>query len=207
MLRLLNKRINNNLLSLAKNSQLIKLQIKNFSGGHHSGSDHSDHSHHSDHSDHGHGNDTVFPVNPPLEDYEAQVRARTFGIKAEIFSVDKLLDSIKKPIIKADKPDHSNLSLFKTNKEYIDFLADTFKSKALEKYPNYRNDLSLSKNVPNFENLNKYQQEVYLLQAFLVNEMEKQKEEVRKLYSFESNNSLEDTKKRNEFFHSNLILH
>jgi hypothetical protein len=200
MLRLLNKRINNNILSQTVYSKLIKIQSKAFSSGHHSGSDHSDNSHQSDHSDHSHHEG--FQVSPPFEDWEAQERARIFGSKAETFSVDKLLDSIKKPILKEIKPDQSNLSLFKTHNEYVDFLADSFKTKALEKYPDYRNDMSLSNLVPNFEKLNKYQQEVYLLEAFLMNELQKQKEEVRKLYSFNSNNNLEDSKQRNAFFHS-----
>jgi hypothetical protein len=206
MLGLLNKRLNNNHLTKIVNSKLTKLQIRNFSGGHHSGSDHSDHSHHSDHSDHGHGHDVVFQVNPPLEDYGAEVRSRIFGTKAETFSVDKLLDSIKKPSIKQTKPDQSNLNLFQTHTEYIDFLADSFKNKALEKYPNYRSDMSVSSLIPNFEKLNKYQQEVYLLEAYLMKELEKQRYETRQAYTFESNSSLEDSKQRNAFFKSKNIL-
>lgn len=210
MLRLWNKSINNNFISTSKiiSSNFNKQLISKFSSGHHSDSDHSGHSGHSagsDHSDHDHHHEHGgFQVNPPLEDYEAQAKSRIFRSQIDSFSVDKLLDSMKTPIIKPKKAEKHDLNLFQTNKEYIDFLATSFENKALERYPDYKKNNELTKLIPNYEKLNRYQQEVYLLNAYLVNELEKQREDIRKLYTFEKSSTLEESNERVAFFSSNL---
>lgn len=198
--RKLNFKINAHLSSQFVNSQLLKVSLKQMSGGGHHNSD-SEHEH-TDHSDHeGHGHHAINPNISENEIYESNARSRIFNNNFEKFSVDKLLDSVKAPLnpekLKVDKKMDK---LFETEKKYVEFLATTFEKKALEKYPNYKqNQAELEKRIKNFDQLNAYQKEVYLLDAYMYHQLEKQENEIRAAYDV-SGTTLEQAKQRLSFF-------
>lgn len=216
-----NKKLICNIIN--NHTPLNKLQLFKFSGGHHghsaSGSDHSDHEHDHEHDDHGdhheHGEHTDHPI-VSEGNYDKEARSRIFN-KIETFSVDDLLSAIKTPITKIKtKIDLSQVSAFSSDQEYINFLAKSFQNKALQKYPEYKNQLEEYKHlIPNYERLNEYQKEVFSLDTYLRWELEKTELESREIYNF-SGIPVERARQRLAFFqnlvaedhhHDNRIMH
>jgi hypothetical protein len=194
------------LRKLAGKSGLLNQQKFNFSaGGHgdgHSGSgsehDHDDHSEH--HEEHHH--DGYSSLN--LENYNQEIRSRIFR-KSEGFSVDKLLYQLNEPLQQITvKPDASQIEVYKSNEEYINFLAESFERKALEKYPEYKSSLNQYKHlIPNYDSLNNYAKEVYSLDTYLHWKLEVDELQIREAYNF-SGSSFERANQRVNFF-KNII--
>jgi hypothetical protein len=216
MFRSLNKRINyNSLFTKVGTNSYLKFPSFNFSsGGGHGHSDGSDsehgghHSGHSEHSDHDHEHDAheKYQVNPPLIDYPAEVKARIFSHRKDAFSVDKILSQAKKPLIKHEKLKPNDTAMFQTEKEYIDFLADSFARQAGQKYPNYKKDSENLKNrIKDFDSLNRYQQEVFLLQEYLTRQLEDQSAEIHNMLKF-NGSPLEAAKAREHFLKSKFCV-
>jgi hypothetical protein len=210
MLKLCNKKLNPIALTYIKQGNLYNLSSYRFSsGGHgdHDDTDHSGHSHseHSDHDQHHHleAHET-FQANPPLIDYPQQLRSRIFSKRSDSFSVDSILNETKKPLTKHEKLESISTTLFQTEKEYIDFLATNFERKAAERYPDYKRDESLKESIPEFNKLNRYQQEASLLDAYLNKELENKQNELHKMYQPGKQNSLEDAKAREHELKSNI---
>ena len=203
MLRLWNRKLNLGIISNFKSQQLVKFNFKCMSGGHNETD--SEHEHgHSDHEGHSNGHIEHLSEN---EIFYNNARSRIFNSNSENFSVEKLLKTVKTPLNnqkivvdkKADK-------IFDTEQKYIDFLAMNFEKKALEKYPNYKQNLEeLKARIQNFNQFNKYQQEVVLLDTYMYWELEKQEQETRALYDVDGT-SFEQAKKRLKFFESKLLL-
>lgn len=209
MLRLWNRKLNQQLFCSLPNTQLYKFNLKCMSGGHGNHESDSEHEHgHSDHSDHeGNGHNTHSENYSENEIFYNNARSRIFKNNTENFSVEKLLQSVKAPLndekIKVDKRADK---LFDTEQKYIDFLATNFEKKALEKYPNYKDNLNeLKFRIKNFDQFNKYQQEVVLLDTYMYWQLEKQEQEIRTVYDV-SGTTLEQAKKRLEFFESNYVF-
>ena len=130
----------------------------------------------------------------------SEVRSRIFN-RTETFSVDNLLDKIKQPLIQIKtKPDASVIQLYKSEDDYINFLAKSFERKALEKYPDYKTDLEQFRHlIPDYENLNAYQREAYTLDTYLHWKLELEELKIRDAYNF-SGTPLERAKQRVGFF-------
>ena len=205
---------------LNKSMPFVKFNVSYFSGGHHghsaSGSDHSDHEHdHHDHHEHA-DHEGDHPIVPDGE-YEKEARSRIFN-KRETFSVEDILSGVKTPITKAKdtKIDPSQISTFSSEQEYIQFLAKSFENKALQRYPDYKNNLDEFKHlIPMYDKLNDYQREVYTLDTYLHWELEKSELETREMYNF-SGTPVERARQRVAFFqkivaedhhHDNHLLH
>ena len=196
------------LLNAFKHRTLSQLSRFNFSAsgdnhGHgtgHSGSETEGEHEHEDHEDHHHSGehkDIPFALdgNPASE-----IRSRIFN-RTETFSVDSLLAKIKEPLIQIKtKPDASVIQLYKSEDEYINFLAKSFERKALEKYPDYKTDLEQFKHlIPDYENLNAYQREAYTLDTYLHWKLELEELKIQETYNF-SGTPLERAKQRVGFF-------
>lgn len=213
MLRLWNKKFNHNFLNNSSIGTKLRTKVLNeiqcfkFSGGgHHSGSG-SDHSEHSDHDDHGHDHYDGFHVIPPEIDFKGEERKRIFGTKVETFSVDKMLESVNKAIHKTASPEEEAISMFKSQTEYVDFLAKNFEKIALQKYPEYKKKFEEYKDyVPSeYTSLNSYQKEVHALDTYMWWKLEKQQQDIRKNYSFNKDSSLEEIRAKKNFFNSKII--
>ena len=204
------------LRKLARKSNIINQQKFNFSAGGHgqsgSGSEHE----HEDHSDHHeeHHHEEHSSLN--LHNYNEEIRSRIFR-KSEGFSVDKLLNQLSEPLVQTTlKPDRSQIEVFKSNEEYINFLAQSFERKALEKYPEYKSSLSQYRHlIPNYDSLNAYAKEVYSLDTYLHWKLEIEELQIREGYNF-SGSSLERATQRVSFFknitqedhhHDTTIMH
>jgi hypothetical protein len=204
------------LRKLARKSNIINQQKFNFSAGGHgqsgSGSEHE----HEDHSDHHeeHHHEEHSSLN--LHNYNEEIRSRIFR-KSEGFSVDKLLNQLSEPLVQTtSKPDPSHIEVFKSNEEYINFLAQSFERKALEKYPEYKSSLSQYRHlIPNYDSLNAYAKEVYSLDTYLHWKLEIEELQIREGYNF-SGSSLERAIQRVSFFknitqedhhHDTTIMH
>jgi hypothetical protein len=193
------------LLKSVKGKALASIQKFNFSGdghGHgHSGSE-SDHEHghheeHHEHHDHHEGKD--IPIVSDAHFHE-EARSRIFNHQ-EKFSVDNLLGQLKEPLVQfKTKPDASVIEVYKSQDEYINFLAQSFERKALEKYPEYKTHLEQFKHlIPNYDSLNAYQREAYTLDTYLHWKLELEELQIRESYNF-SGTPLERARQRLNFF-------
>ena len=149
---------------------------KNFSGGHHSHSD-------SDHDDHHHEHHTTSSSEASeTEDHLNLLRKRAFSKVPKKFSVDEILEKAKSPITKAEEK-INYVSMFQNEDQYINFLANEFEKKALLKYPDYKNEIeSFKHRIINFDRLNAYQKEVQTLNLYLLNKLDKDREDLTKAF-------------------------
>merc|ERR1711957_602306 len=169
------------------------LQKFKFSGGGHSDSDH-DHSH-SEHSD----SEVKDPNFNEWTKFENEERNRIFSRKNDEFSVEEMLNKANTPLRTMQKGNNP-VDLFKTEQEYIVFLAENFERKTLEKYPDYKENLDkFVQNIPDYEEMNAYQKEVYTLDAYLHWKLETTEDDIRAAYDFKGT-SLEQAKQRFAFF-------
>lgn len=174
----------------SSNNLLLNLPKCNFSGGHHSGSD--------TEQDHHHSTTSASDLSETEEIFNFQ-RNQIFKAKPEKFSVDNLLDSIKTPLNSRQQGvPQSSLNLFKTNEEYINFLATNFEKHALKRYPEYKTHLNEFKDrIVNFDKLNPYQKEVVTLEFYMLWKLEKLREET--VTPFQSNQQDPLDQLRNRF--------
>ena len=191
------KNLKNSIFKVNKSSlQISNLQKFRFGGGHHSDSEH-DHSH-SEHSDHEH-TETKDPNFNAWVKYENEERNRIFSRKNDDFNVEEMLQNAKTPLRTIQK-DKNPVDLFQKEEEYINFLAETFERKTLEKYPEYK--LHMDKfvhRIPDFEEMNAYQKEVYILDHYLHWQLETKEDDIRAAYDFKGT-SLEQARQRFAFF-------
>ena len=174
---------------------MFNLQKFRFSG-HPSDSDH-DHSH-SEHSDHEHS-ETKDPNYNEWVKFENEERNRIFTRKNEGFNVEEMLSKANTPL-KINQKGMKEVDMFQTEKEYINFLAETFERKTLEKYPDYKQDLEkFIHKIPDYADMNTYQKEVYTLDAYLHWKLETSEDDTRAAYDFKGT-SLEQAKERFAFF-------
>ena len=198
------KNLKNPIFKINKTSlQISNLQKFRFGGGHHgsdsehdhSHSEHSDHDHHHDDS-HAHGKDHF--TNEWIK-YENEERNRIFSRKNDDFNVEEMLARAKAPL-KSNQRGMRPVNLFETEKQYINFLASTFERKTLEKYPEYKKHLEkYIHKIPDFEEMNAYQKEVYTLDAYLHWKLETTEDEISAAYDFKGT-SLEQARQRFAFF-------
>ena len=173
------------LSKFVEKSNFLSLSKFSFSaGGHgtgHSGSG-SDNEHHEEHHD-SHDSHHEGPL--IIDNYSQEVRSRIFK-NSEIFSVDKLLTQLNEPLNQTTpKLDASATLVHKSQEEYINFLAQSFERKALEKYPEYKTHLSQFKHlIPNYESLNAYAREAYTLDTYLHWKLEVEELQTREAYNF-----------------------
>ena len=197
MLKQLNRNLIFNLNKITQNNStnLSSLQKFYFSGGHHSGSD-SDHDHH-------HHTTTTTDVSES-EDHLSLQRNRIFRSKVEKFSVDSLLDSLRSPISQQDKRvSPESLKMFKTDSEYINFLATNFEKHALKRYPDYKTHLSEFKDrIIGYDKFNAYQKEVMTLEHYLIWKLEKLRDESVNAFDSKTKDPLENIRKRFEMVSS-----
>lgn len=191
------KNLKNPIFKINKTSiQLNTLQKFKFSGGHHSDSEH-DHSH-SEHSDHEHSELRDPNFNEWIK-FENEERNRIFSRKNDEFNVEEMLQNARTPL-KVNQKGMNQVDLFETEREYINFLAENFERKTLEKYPEYKMHLDkFVQNIPEFEGMNAYQKEVYTLDAYLNWKLETTEDEIRSVYDFKGT-SLEQARQRFAFF-------
>lgn len=198
------KNLKNQIFKINKNSiQLNTLQKYRFSGGHHSSDSDHDHSH-SEHSDHEHSekNDPNYNEWIQLENEE---RNRIFSKKNDEFNVEEMLSRANTPL-KVSQKGNKPVDLFQTEKEYVNFLAETFERKTLEKYPEYKQHLDqFIHKIPEYEEMNAYQREVYTLDAYLHWKLETTEDEIRNAYDFKGT-SLEQARQRFAFFEGKNIF-
>jgi len=149
---------------------------KNFSGGHHSHSD-------SDHDDHHHEHHTTSSSEASeTEDHLNLLRKRAFSKVPKKFSVDEILEKAKAPITKAEEK-INYVSMFQNEDQYINFLANEFEKKAILKYPDYKKEIeSFKHRIINFDRLNAYQKEVQTLNLYLLNKLDKDREDLTKAF-------------------------
>lgn len=196
------KNFKNQILKINKTSvQLSNLQKYRFSGGHHSDSEH-EHSH-SEHSDHEH-TEVKDPNHNEWVKFDNEQRSRIFSRKNESFDVEEMLSKAKTPLTSSTKG-MPEVQIFETENEYINFLAETFERKTLEKYPDYKTNLNqFIHRIPDYEEMNAYQKEVYTLDAYLHWKLETSEDEIRSAYDFKGT-SLEQARARFAFFESKKI--
>ena len=190
----------NKISLLSSSNQLTYLSKYNFSGGHHSGSD-SEHEHHQ--------STTSASDLSESEDILNFQRNQIFRAKAEKFSVDSLLDGIKTPLRRAEQGvEASSLNLFKTNEEYINFLASNFEKHALKRYPEYKTHLNEFKDrIVNYDKLNAYQKEVVTLEFYMLWKLEKLREESVTAFQSDSQNPLDQLRNRFKLISSKFYLY
>lgn len=184
---------------LTSSNQLTNFPKFNFSGGHHSGSD-SEHDHHNHHS-----TTSASDLSETEEILNFQ-RNQIFRAKAEKFSVDSLLDGIKAPLRRTEQGvEISSLNLFKTNEEYINFLASNFEKHALKRYPEYKTHLNEFKDrIVNYDKLNAYQKEVVTLEFYMLWKLEKLRDATVTSFQSESQNPLDQLRNRFQLISSIL---
>ena len=166
-----------------------------FSGGHHSGSD-SDHDHHDHHHTTTSGSES-----------DGLILNKRKTVIPEKYSIDKVLESINTPIIPKQTPqidqNQYTLNVFKTETEYIDFLAHNFQKQASKKYPDYKTHLSeFQHKIVNFELLNPYQKEVQMLNAYGEWKLQKLRDET--FSNFEGETDLQKAENRVKFYESTI---
>jgi hypothetical protein len=204
------------LLKSIRGRAMNSLQKFSFSGdshGHgsgHSGSEsdheHGHHEHEEHHGEHEHGHHGEHKDIPLVSDahFHEEARSRIFN-RQESFSVESLLGKLKEPLVQVQaKPDASVTQVYKSEDEYVNFLAASFERKALEKYPDYKKHLEQFKHlIPNYESLNAYQREAYTLDTYLHWKLELEELQIRETYNF-SGTPVERARQRIGFF-QNLV--
>lgn len=205
MLKLFKKSILNvnksNFLNIKEGNLIQNIKRFNFSGGSHHSESENEHSEHSDHSEH----EAHHEPHNLIHEYNEEARSRIFQSKEEVFSVEKLLNNAKKPLAIPAKH-YKDVQMFETEEQYIKFLAETFERKTLEKYPEYKVNLSkFIHKIPDYESMNVYQREVYTLDAYLYWKLETTEDDIRNSYDFKGT-SLEQAKERFKFFESKKLF-
>ena len=197
------KNIKTQILKTNKKSLLLSnLQKYRFSGGHHSDSEH-DHSH-SEHSDHEHHHEVKDPNYNEWVKYNNEERSRIFSRKNEAFNVEEMLSNAKNPLTTSGRG-MPHVEMFQSEAEYVNFLAESFQRRTLEKYPEYKRHLDqFVHRIPDYEGMNAYQREVYTLDAYLHWRLETAEDEIRAAYDFKGT-SLEQARARFAFFESKKI--
>lgn len=153
-----------------------KLSQKAFGSAHHhesSGFDSGSESHH-----HDHHHESFY------KDKKITTPWNTFRhVKSEKFDVLGLIEKLREPVQQPSKnhemvkPEKETRPSHEIEKEYISFLADTFKTHVSAKYPNYRDEVErLSEGIPNFSKLNDYEKEVQLLDAYMQDSLKQKRE-------------------------------
>ena len=193
-----NLKVKNQIFKINKTSiQLNPLQKFRFSGGHHSSDSDHDHSH-SEHSDAEH-TDSKDLFNNEWTKFENENRNRIYSKKNDEFNVEEMINRARTPL-KTSQKGMNPVDLFKTENEYIGFLAQTFEKKTLEKYPDYKQNLEkFVHKIPDYEDMNAYQKEVYTLDAYLHWKLETTEDDIREAYDFKGT-SLEQARQRFAFF-------
>jgi hypothetical protein len=198
------KNLKNPIFKIYKTSlQISNLQKFRFGGGHHGSDSEHDHSH-SEHSDHDHHHDDGHCHGKDHNTsewikYDNEERNRIFSRRNDDFNVEEMLARAKAPL-KTSQKGMKPVDLFETEKEYINFLATTFERKTLEKYPEYKKHLEkFLHKIPDYEEMNAYQREVYTLDAYLHWKLETTEDEIRDAYDFKGT-SLEQARQRFAFF-------
>lgn len=185
-----------NILNIQKNASFFKTFSKAFSAGHHkSGNESGSDTHHDHH-------DEIHPLNF-FEDKRIKGRWSTFNhVKSDKFEVLSLIEKLREPIKKETKVEVNVPEHAKSDSAYIEFLAQAFRNVISSKYPDYKAYLNnedtreeFINSIPNFKNMNEYQKEVHILDAY----MRKQVQEIRdQTYSIQikenSNDSLSQEK-------------
>lgn len=199
------KNLKNPIFKVNKTSlQISYLQKFRFGGGGHAGSDseHDHHDSHSEHSDHDHHHEDGHSEHKnEWVKFDNEERNRIFTRKNDDFNVEEMLSRAKAPL-KVSQRGMKPVSLFDTEKEYINFLANTFERKTLEKYPEYKKHIDkFVHKIPDYEEMNAYQKEVYTLDAYLHWTLENTEDEIRATYDFKGT-SLEQARQRFAFFES-----
>lgn len=186
-----------------KNSRnLLKNCMYNFSAGSHghghsgSGSEHEHEHEHDHHEEHKKGAHSHYII----ENYDQEVRSRIFR-KSEVFSVEKLLNQMSEPLNQTTIiPNLSEISVYNSQEEYINFLAQNFERKALENYPEYKIHLDKFKHlIPQYETLNAYAREVYTLDTYLHWKLELDEHQIREAYNFSGSASQRAAQRENFF--------
>lgn len=183
--------------SIQESALTGRAQKFNFSGGHHSDSENSEHSDHTEHSDH----DSHPALKNEIQEFNQEKRQRIFAAKKDAFSVDELLNNAKKPLASQAKG-FPEVQMHQTEEEYIKFLAENFERITLQKYPEYKKNFDkFVHKIPDFDQMNAYQKEVFTLDAYLHWRLETIEDETRAAYDFKGT-SLEQARERFRFFES-----
>ena len=101
-------------------------------------------------------------------------------IKNDKFDVLNLIEKLREPVQQkaSDVTKEAPKNISEVHSEYINFLAQSFQNTVLNKYPEYRDQVDdLKKTIPGFDRMNAYQQEVQLLDAYMIGLIKANREE------------------------------
>mgnify|MGYP000314133715 CR=1 FL=1 len=164
---MINKNFTKKLFKLESNK--IVMQMKKLF----SSSSHTSHEGSGSESDHDHSHDHHHKVNF-FEDKKITEAWNTFRhVKSDKFDVLGLIEKLREPAKPEDPKsklvvEKSDKSLADIDREYSEFLAESFRNVVSKKYPDYKKDLeSFKHNIPNFDKLNPYEKEVQILDAYM----------------------------------------
>jgi hypothetical protein len=171
---MINKNFTKRLFKL-ESGKIVSQMKKLFSSGSHTS--HEGSGSESDH-DHDHSHDHHHKVNF-YEDKKITEPWNTFRhVRADKFDVLGLIEKLRQPSVPEDPKtklviEKSDKSLADLDREYTEFLAESFRNVVSKKYPDYKKDLESYKHkIENFDKLNPYEKEVQILDAYMNYNME-----------------------------------
>jgi hypothetical protein len=93
---------------------------------------------------------------------------------------------MKTPLVQSTNiPDVNLTQVYSSQQDYVNFLAKSFETQALKKYPDYKKNISEFQHlIPNYESLNTYQKEVLTLDTYLHWQLELEELKLREAYNF-----------------------